>query len=113
MKKEVILVPKGKCPLDVLSQMGERIRNSWIFIHTNVYKHLCDNHGVPYLATLMNANQKACFSWGDLEKESHVALFCEVPQIQWGKLLSVHGQNVSCDLEPDDPEEIYFLKMDE
>ena len=35
MKKEEIIVPKDKCPLDVLSEMGERTKNAWIFLHYN------------------------------------------------------------------------------
>ena len=30
MKKEVIIVPEDKCPLDVLAEMGERTANAWI-----------------------------------------------------------------------------------
>ena len=40
MKKEVILVPQDKCPLDVLAEMGECTRNSWIFLHDNVVDKL-------------------------------------------------------------------------
>ncbi len=42
MKKDVnvILVPKDKCPLDVLADMQERIRNSWIFLHRNAVNKL-------------------------------------------------------------------------
>ena len=40
MKKEVILVPKDKCPLDVLAEMGERTKNSWIFLHQNAVDKL-------------------------------------------------------------------------
>lgn len=40
MKKEVILVPKDKCPLDVLAEMGERTKNAWIFLHQNATEKL-------------------------------------------------------------------------
>lgn len=45
MKKEVTLVPKDKCPLDVLADMEERTADAWIYFHENAVKKLeksCD-----------------------------------------------------------------------
>ncbi len=47
MKKEPILVPKNKCPLDVLAEMGEQTKSAWIFLHRNAVEKLislAENH---------------------------------------------------------------------
>lgn len=40
MKREVILVPQDKSVLNVLAEMEEQTKNSWIFFHRNVYRKL-------------------------------------------------------------------------
>lgn len=46
MKKKVTLVPKDKCPLDVLAEMKERTANAWIFLHHNAVEKLQRSDGV-------------------------------------------------------------------
>lgn len=115
MKKEVILVPKDKCPLDVLSEMGERIRNSWIFLHENAYQHLLKSEGASCsIGNQMNANQEALIVWEATKKYPKTVLFVEVPEpIGWGKITSIEAKDISFGLATPDPEDIYFLKMDE
>ena len=36
----ILLIPKGKCLLNYLREMGERTRDSWILIHKNVVKQI-------------------------------------------------------------------------
>ena len=45
MKKEVILVPKDKCPLDVLAEMGEITEKAWIFLDASAYNKLLESDG--------------------------------------------------------------------
>lgn len=113
MKKEVILVPKDKCPLEILAEMGERIKNSWIFLHENAYKHLLKSEGIHYSTdTCMNANQSTWMHWPATKEDSKKVVFCDVPQPKgWGKITSIFAENICFERSPLDPENIFFLKM--
>lgn len=115
MKKEVILVPKDKCPLDVLKEMGERIRNSWIFLHENAYQHLLKSEGASYsIENHMNMNRGALITWEATEKYPETLVWIEVPVPKgWGKITHIDADDISFGMARIDPEDIYFLKMDE
>ena len=114
MKKEVILVPKDKCPLDVLSEMGERIRNSWIFLHENAYQRFKSEGDTFSVGNSMNANQTAIFTWDATEKHPNRGLIVEIPNSKgWGKITYIEAKDICFGMVTNDPEDIYFLKMDE
>ena len=33
-------MPHDKCPLDILSEMGDKTQNAWIFLHRNAFEKL-------------------------------------------------------------------------
>lgn len=106
MKKEVILVPKDKCPLNVLREMGERIRNSWIFLHDDV---------VSKLETTSNYIEEKGYQelvWSATEKYSQTTLDIEIVGT-WHKVYRIIAEGIAFEYEAQDPEDIYFLKMDE
>ena len=106
MKKEVILVPKDKCPLNVLREMGERIRNSWIFLHDDAVRKLetttdyIEEKGYQELV------------WSATEKYSQTTLDIEIVGT-WHKVYRIIAEGIAFEYEAQDPEDIYFLKMDE
>ena len=111
MKKEVILVPKDKCPLDVLAEMGERIKNSWIFLHENAYEKLkstCDTQ------EKFNLNSYHSLSWNATDNYPETVMFCEVPSPKgWAKITSIKAEDIAFGLSTHNPEDIFFLKMEE
>lgn len=115
MKKEVILVPKDKCPLNVLAEMGERTRNSWIFLHENAYEHLLKSKGVRHsTGNSMNSNQCTWIKWDATKDYPETVVFCEVPSSKgWGKIQSIDAEDIVFGLSTHDPEDIFFLKMEE
>lgn len=113
MKKEVILVPKDKCPLDVLAEMGERIRNSWIFLHENAYQKLSKISDQHSTTNSMNDAESALMMWNATKNYPKTVLFCDVPKITWGRIRSIEAPDIAYGISPSDPEDIYFLKMDE
>ena len=40
MKTEIIVVPKGKNPMDVIASMGERTRNTLILVHEDAIREI-------------------------------------------------------------------------
>lgn len=115
MKKEVILVPKNKCPLAVLAEMGEQIRNSWIFLHENAYQHLLKSEGADYTTNNhMNGNQSTIIFWKATKDFPKTVVHCDVPAAKgWGKITSILAEDIAFGLARSDPEDIFFLKMDE
>ena len=113
MKKEVILVPKDKCPLNLLAEMGESIRNSWIFLHENAYERLMRSEGVmPSGGDSVNRNKTTCFMWEAIPCSTVV--YCEVPEKNgWGKVVAISSADIAYSSCPIDPKNIFFLKMAE
>ena len=88
MKKEVIVVSKDKNPIEILEEMRECAQKAWFFLHINVRKKLLDYQ----IVTWEYANL------GDI----------------WGWTAQIIGKNgciFQCKCE--DPESIFFLKMEE
>ena len=115
MKKEVILVPKDKCPLDVLAEMGESIRNSWIFIHENAYERLLKSDGAKVSGgDSVNRNKTTCIIWEATDEYPETVIFCEVPELHgWGKITAITADDIAYCIAPVNPEDIIFLKMEE
>ena len=112
MKREV-LVPKDKCPLNMLAAMGECIRNSWIFLHENAYERLLKSEGAkPSGGDCVSKNKETCIMWEATEEYPKTVVFCEVPQPNgWGKITSITADDIAYGNCPIDPEEVLFLKM--
>ena len=116
MKKEVIIVPKDKCPLNLLAEMGESIRNSWIFLHENAYERLVNSEGAKASGVdTLNRNKTICLIWEATEEYPKTVVFCEVPPAKgWGKISGIEAEDISYSMIcPNDPEDIFFLKMEE
>lgn len=113
MKKEVIIVPTDKCPLDVLAEMGERIRNSWIFLHENALKKLSKTCNLHHSINTVHDADSEYMQWNATEKFPETVLFYSVPNITWGKIQCIKATDIAYGTCPSDPEDIFFLKMDE
>lgn len=94
MKKEVILVPKEKCPLDVLAEMGERAKNPWIFFHYNVAESLCrtaevDSDNTSYIMCEWKATK-------DFPKTLlYIEEFLGTAKV-WIKVLRIDAVDIAC-----------------
>ncbi len=112
MKKEVILVPKDKCLLEILSEMGNRLRSSWIFLHINAIISLAQIEGVsvkdgkPRGATI--------YTWEETKEHSKVVINVDFysSSANWKQVIYISASEIDYNIPPVDPEEIYFLKMD-
>lgn len=107
MKKEVIVIPKGKCPFDIFRQMEEQqLKNSWIFIHENAYQKLISTKEVNYWALGRKKTK--------IEFES-IKLYCDIPPTKgWGKITCIEIENnIPCVFSPIDPEELLFINIEE
>ena len=115
MKKEVILVPKDKCPLDVLAEIGEeRASNAWIFLHENAYHYLVKMEGAHRSIENCRYARRVALISIVAPKVYTKFISCEVPSANgWGKIHSIEAEISVFGPAPDDPEYIYFIKMAE
>lgn len=113
MKKEVILVPKDKCPLDVLAEMGERTENAWIFLDATAYNKLLESDGCEAYSR-ENDNERIMLKWEATEDYPATAVLLEIPTTYgWGKIISIEAEDIAFTLCMADPEDLFFLKMAE
>ena len=108
MKKEVILIPKDKCPLDYIAEMGERTKNAWIYIHENIYDKLIKSDGVSaeYEKTYFE------LTWEETEEYPKTEILVNYG-VEWYSVCNISAEDIAFKDKVDDPEEIFFLKMDE
>lgn len=111
MKKEVIPVPKDKCPLDVLAEMGERTKNAWIFLHQNALEKLLSTADEKSVTGKLAYHE---LRWNATEEFPATSVCIEHnTQTDWLKVVGITATDIAFSLYPNDPEDIYFLKMGE
>ena len=115
MKIEITKVPVGKSPLDVLSEMGEQISKSWIYLHENAYLSLIRSKGVTtYTRPEMKGTRTTIMVWKTTKKSSEIVVHCEEPNVtKWGRISFIMDNHIPYKNCPEDPENIFFLKMEE
>lgn len=109
MKK--IMVPKDKYPLDVLAELGEQTRNSWIFIERKLVLNLlsecsetninCYVDGIHCIRALFNATQ---------ESPATMIWLCNTAKAAWMMVAQIDAENIAFSTPFDDPDEILMLK---
>lgn len=113
MKKEVILVPKDKCPLDVLAEMGERTENAWIFLDASAYNKLAESEGCTAYRR-KNDNERIRLKWEATDEYPATEVLLEIPtSLGWGKIIMIEAEDIAFTVSMADPEDIFFLKMAE
>ena len=113
MKKEVILVPKDKCPLDVLAEMGEQTRDAWFFLHRNAVENLQHSDGV---SCKEGGKAGTCvLTWEATEDYPETKIIVDICGFgaDWKPIIFISASDIAFSLFPVDPEEIFFLKMEE
>lgn len=111
MRRDLI-VPKGKCPLDVLAEQGEGIRNTWIFLHESVVSNLENSEGV---ARNEAYNGGTLLFWAATEKYPETRIVYRSFELTaWYLLTNVLAENIaySSTIEVNEPEEVIFVKME-
>lgn len=112
--KNVILVPKGKCPLDVLAEMGKRTADAWIFMHEDVVESLrktCDEE------KWTEGNNRLFYWYGTSVGISPppVKVFLSACSFTdpWRVIACINAIDIAFNTCCADPKEIIFLKMAE
>lgn len=108
MVKEVILLPEGKCPLAFIRELGVKFEDSWVFLHKNAVSFLenaadkCILRGDPLV-----------LSWNPTKELSKITVGIQYNEKNiWNKMISVETDMTNFILASEDPEYIYFIKME-
>ena len=108
--KEITLVPKDKCPFDFIEEIVKQKKDSWIFIHNNVLEKLissADRHKKDSISYEETVN------WLLWEKDSSKELITGIGPIWFRVKLILDNRTGFVSSNPNDPNEILFLKMGE
>ena len=113
MKIEPTIVPKDKCPLDFIAEMGERTKNALIFLHHNIIENLKDSDGVS-----VEEGRKSgtlVFAWEATEDYPETKIVVDICGIEmiWKPVILISACDIAFTIMPPTPEEIYFLQMEE
>lgn len=112
MKKEVILVPKYKSPLDVLAEMEEQIKESWIFLHFNAVEKLQHSDGVSCKEGRKQGTLVLTWEATETYRETTIVVDICGLNSEWKPIIFISAFDIA-ELMPVDPEELFFLKMAE
>ena len=113
MKKEVIPVPKDKCPLDVLAEMGERTNNCWIFLHHTALERLQHSDGVSVKEGKKVGTLELTWEATDSYPETRIVVDVCSMSTDWKQIILISASDIAFTLISVDPEDLYFLKMEE
>lgn len=110
MVKEVVLLPKDKCPLAFIRELGENIKKSWIFLHADI---------VPYLMltandSIMNGYKPILIHWDAIGELSEISIAVKYDKDNiWNEMVGIKTDKINLDKRCTDPQYIYFIKMEE
>lgn len=103
-------MPKDKCPLDVLAEMGEQTKSAWIFLHRNAVEKLIS------IAEGHNPHQHSGFHefrWNATDDFPETVIWIELhPDKVWLEIYRIDADDIAFNLPADDPDNILFIKMD-
>ena len=109
MSIEITIVPKDKCPLEVLAELGEKTAGAWIFLHTNVVQKLRSTaEGLELFYNSFN------LKWNNCPKQcSTLMKISETPNhLLWHEVLEMNSKNIAFKHPSINPNEIFFLQME-
>lgn len=114
MKKEVIIVPKDKCPLDVLADMGEKTNGVGILFSPTALGRLLSTvdrcYEVDYTAFFLSWNATAEFP-----KTSIILLGepSDTPNVFQYRVIYINAEDICFKKQLDNRTMEYFLTMEE
>ena len=89
MITDVIIVPKDKCPLDVLAELGSKTGKAWVFLHTTAIEKL-----------LKTADTVDCFGsfqieWKETEKYPATTILVEDTKKDWSRVCRINASDIA------------------
>lgn len=109
MHIDITYVPKDKCPLDVLAEMGSATIISWIFLHKNAIEKL-----VKTADSICGFAGHTQLSWKATDKYPETVLvYDDIGSNTWFKVLRINASDIAFVYAPDSPAYLFFLEMED
>ena len=97
--------------MDVLASMEGRTANAWIFLHTNAVQKLKDICG---RCNEISENHRLILSWEATEAYPETRVIINIrAHTDWFEVFSISASDIAFTVRSRNPENLYFLKMDE
>ena len=107
-----IYVPKDKCLLNVLAEMGDQSKDAWFFLHNNLVENLKSSNGISFKEGEKKGTLVFTFESTKNDKPKMIIDICGL-NADWKPILSISDSNIAFKTMPADFEEIYFLRLAE
>ena len=121
MKIPVTIVPKEKCALNILRELGDRTKNSWIYLHKDVVDVLLKSADKIYeerkndywfYRLKWNANDEFPETIMELHWNTVISEYLRMDYQMWVQVYSINAKGIAFRHPAKDPEEIFFLNME-
>ena len=106
MKK--IKVPREKCPLDIIAELGEETYNSWIFLHSSCIRKLKKSKGV--VINVHKGSIELLWEATDKFPETRIVINSTYPT-KYKPVISIEADDIAFKDIANEPKEVFFLKM--
>jgi len=92
--------------------MGKQTDDAWIFLHCNALEKLRHSEGVCCKEGLPGTD---VLTWAATEKYPATMVVVDVKSLnaEWKPITAICASDIAFNLMSEDPEEIFFLKMEE
>jgi len=108
MIREVTTVPKDECPLNVLAKMGNQTASAWIFLHKNAVEKL--RKTADFVGGFSSIIE---LKWNETPKYPSTLVWITNSSEEWIKVFRIEATDIAFEYAAIDPENIFFLKMEE
>lgn len=111
MKMETTYVPKDKCPLDFIAELGAQTAISWLFLHKNAIEKLCKTAD-----SFSGHIGRRRLTWEATEKYPRTVLEYDdsgVAGYTWFNILYIEASDIAFRRSPSTPAYLFFLEMEE
>lgn len=108
MKKEIIFVPQSKCPLDILSEMEEKIKNSWILFHENLIEELSSSSDKCFCTSTAEMTIYR-LSWNSKNTIPKTEITLKSITPNWFFVSSISANDIAFERSSDNPTSLYFF----
>lgn len=111
MKPNVIVVHKGECLIEVIANLGKRVKNSWIFLHSNTYEEL-----PKFFSTNLWCFFKNCTTFKDSKSNEYpdATIKCSYNYLSvWMKVVKISIGDAEYEKPVFNPSEIFYIQMEE
>ena len=122
MSLPITPVPNGKCAMDVLAELRERTKNSWIYLHKDVVNDLLektDTYSEHYEENywFYQLHWNATDKYPETNVELHWNEVCSFNRSKdysvWVEVTFIGADDIAFRYPAKDPEEIFFLKFED